>query len=77
MGGVTVTRHAAERFIERVHACSLAEATAAIHSHDKAILAAAEFGARTVKLASKHRLILKGKRVLTVLPVGRFCSRAM
>jgi hypothetical protein len=72
MGGVIVTRHAAERYSERVHACSPAEATAAIHSHDKAILAAAGFGACTVKLASKHRLVLKGRRVITVLPMGRF-----
>lgn len=70
--GVHVTRHAVKRFTERVAACSPAEAVAAILSHEKAILSAAEFGARTVKLASKHRLILNGTTVTTVLPARRF-----
>jgi hypothetical protein len=55
--------------------CSPAEATAAILSHSKIIRVAAEFGARTVKLASKHRLVLEGLNVVTVLPEGRFASR--
>jgi hypothetical protein len=66
--GVHVTQHAVERFAERVVACSPAEATAAILSHSKAIRVAAEFGARTVKLASEHRLVLEGLNVVTVLP---------
>lgn len=74
--GVHVTHHAAARFAERVVACSPAEATAAILSHSKAIISAAEFGARTVKLASNHRLVLDELTVVTVLPKGRFSRRA-
>ena len=40
-------------------------------THETAIRKAAEFGADIVKLPSKHRLILKGLRVVTVLPQGR------
>jgi hypothetical protein len=73
--GVHVTQHAAARFSERVHACSPDEAKAEILSHEKAILSAAEFGARTVKLASNHRLVLDDLTVITVLPQGRFNAR--
>jgi hypothetical protein len=74
---MNVTRHAAERYAERV-ACnrgepnSIRDAIAAIESHEAAVRAAAAFGACAVKLPSKHRLILKGETVITVLPEGRF-----
>jgi hypothetical protein len=76
MGGVLVTRHAIERWQERVHPCSPDDAETEIRAHETAIRKAAEFGASTVKLPSKHRLILKGLRVVTVLPQGRFCLSA-
>jgi hypothetical protein len=72
MGGVVVTQHAAQRWSERVRPCSRDEAVAEIASHEKAIQAAAEFGAHAVKLPSRHRLVLDGVRVVTVLPEGRF-----
>lgn len=72
MGGVRVTRHAVTRWMERVRPCTRAQARAAILTHSPAIMAAAAFGARSVKLASRHRLKLEGTTVLTVLPEGRF-----
>lgn len=71
----TVTRHAAERWSERVHPCSIDEAIDEIREHSKAIMKAAEFGCTSVKLPSNHRLVLKGKMVLTVLPRGRHKGR--
>jgi hypothetical protein len=70
-----VTRHAAERWSERVHECSIDEAIDEIRAHSPIILKAAQFGATCVKLPSNHRLVLKGRRVLTVLPYGRRASR--
>jgi hypothetical protein len=70
-GTVVVTRHAAERFAERVSPCSLTEAEEQIHSHDAIIRKAASFGARSVKLGSNHRLILSGLTVVTVYPAKR------
>lgn len=72
MGGVRVTKHAAKRWRERVCQCTHAQARDAILAHAPAIIAAAAFGSRTVKLASRHRLKLEGTTVLTVLPEGRF-----
>ena len=71
MGGVRVTKHAAKRWSERVHPCTFREARDEILAHSPTILIAAAFGARTIKLASKHRLKLDGQTVLTVLPMGR------
>lgn len=72
MGGVVVTRHAAKRWRERVQPCTFAQAKAAILEHAAIIATAAAFGARSVKLPSRHRLKLKGMTVVTVLPEGRF-----
>lgn len=72
MGGVRITRHAAMRWGERVEPCPPKAARAAILAHSKAIIAAAAFGCRSVKLPSRHRLKLDGTTVLTVLPEGRF-----
>lgn len=68
---ILVTAHAAQRWSERVHPCSRQTAVDEIRSHAAAIHVAAEFGARSVKLASRHRLILKGLTVVTVLSEGR------
>ena len=69
-GKVRVTQHAAERWQERVHACD--DPQREILIHETAIRKAAAFGAKSIKLPSRHRLILKGLRVVTVLPQGRF-----
>jgi hypothetical protein len=71
MGGVRVTKHAIKRWRERVSPCTYAQAREAILAHSPAIMAAANFGADTVKLGSNHRLKLCGSTVLTVLPEGR------
>lgn len=72
MGGVRVTKHAAMRWRERVQPCSYAEARAAILAHSPAITAAAAFGASHVRLATRHRLVLEGATVVTVLSPSRF-----
>ena len=76
---MNVTRHAAERWAERVtgnrgEPNSIRDAVAAIESHSTAVKAAAKFGAKAVKLANKHRLVLQGDTVVTVLPEGRFAG---
>lgn len=70
MTGVVVTRHAQKRWRERVHPCTYRQAKLEILTHSAAILAAALFGADTVKLGSNHRLKLNGATVVTVLPLG-------
>jgi hypothetical protein len=75
MGGdqpVVVTRHAAKRWRDRVAPCTRQQAIDSILTHAKAIRAAAAFGARSVKLASRHRLKLDGLTVVTVYPEGRW-----
>jgi hypothetical protein len=74
MGGnqIIVTPHACQRWNERVHPCSQSEAKAEIMAHSKAIRAAADFGCEAIKLPSRHRLVLDGTVVVTVLPQGRF-----
>lgn len=74
MAYVHVTRHAAERFIERVDArLTLSEAIAALSS--PVIQRAAAFGVAYVKLGTGQRVALEGHVVVTVLPkeAGRKC----
>lgn len=69
---VVVTRHAAQRYCERVdQRISLNEAYAAILTHSPAILAAGRFGCRVVRLGCGARLVLSGVTVVTVLPIRR------
>lgn len=63
-----VTRHAARRWSERVHPCSLIEAREQIRAYGDVIRIAAGFGACHVKLPSRHRLVLAGTTVVTVTP---------
>jgi hypothetical protein len=75
---IHVTAHAAQRFIERVAACTLDQARAHILSHAKAIEAAADFHCEVVRCAGGERLVLDGTRVLTVYGRGelpRQCRR--
>jgi hypothetical protein len=75
MGGeqpIVVTRHAAQRWRERVRPCSNAQAKVDILAHATAIRAAASFGSSTVRLASRARIILDGLKVVTIYPPARF-----
>lgn len=64
---IRVTRHAAERYLERVDPrLTLAEAVKALSGH--AIQRAADFGAPYVKLGTGQHVVLEGATVVTVLP---------
>lgn len=76
MGGVHVTRHATERWSERVCASHPREAEQMILAHSTAIQKAAAFGAHVVKLGTGHRLVLDGTTVITVYPASRFAFAA-
>lgn len=67
-GHISVTRHAQQRWIDRVDArATLEQADAAIRQHARAVIAAANFGCRVVKLANGAKLLLDGRNVVTVL----------
>jgi hypothetical protein len=62
-----VTRHAAERYCERVNPrLTIAEAIAALST--PAVRRAALFGAPYVRLGTGQRIVLEGSSVVTVLP---------
>lgn len=61
-----VTHHAIERFQERIRNVSDAEAIAALTT--PAILRAAAFGAKFVRLGSGHRVVIADDSIVTVLP---------
>jgi hypothetical protein len=68
---VIVTKHALSRYRQRVDPrASYADAVAALST--PAIVSAAAFGARFVRLATGHRITLKGNVVMTVLPPGNY-----
>lgn len=65
---IHVTNHAANRWIERVDPrLTLDQARDEIRTHTRAIVAASDFGAHTVKLACGARLIVEHRNVVTVL----------
>lgn len=64
----TVTAHAIERFMERVRPCRWDEAETELRSHERAVLAAASIGCRSVRLGSGARLVLEGSTVVKVYP---------
>lgn len=66
MPDLLVTDHAVERFQQRVRPCTDQEARQALST--PAVQAAALFGAQFVRLATGHRIALKGHVVMTVLP---------
>ena len=68
---VHVTGHAIERYRERVSALGDEEIVAALST--PLIEAAAEFGARYVRLGSGQRVVLSDNHVVTVLP--RHCRK--
>ena len=63
---INVTRHACERYRERVQACSLEDAREHILASSRAIEAAAAFGCEVVRLGGGERLVLHGRTVVTV-----------
>lgn len=65
----SLTRHAIDRYIERVDpSLSIQAARAALMLHAPVIKTAADFRCGTVLLGSGARLVLDGERVVTVLP---------
>ena len=70
MPDLLVTDHAVERYQERVANCTADQARQALSS--PAVRAAAKFGAMFVRLATGHRIALRGHVVLTVLPPEHF-----
>lgn len=69
---IHVSRHACQRFIERVKPCSYAEARAAILASARAIETAARFHCAIVKRGDGSRLVLEGDHVVTVYAAGDF-----
>lgn len=70
MPDLLVTDHAVKRFQQRVRPCTAEEARKALST--PAVQAAALFGAQFVRLATGHRIALKGHVVMTVLPPDHF-----
>ena len=79
MTAVIITAHAAARFIERINPLLTTEqARAEIAAHEKAIVTAANFGCRCVRLGSGAKLVLDGFSVVTVITRHAMgCSAAM
>jgi hypothetical protein len=65
-----VSKHAVERYQQRVADVTEAEAVAALST--PAIQAASEFGAEYIRLGSGHRVVVKDGVVITVQPVGHY-----
>jgi hypothetical protein len=65
-----VSRHAVERYQERIEAVTKAEARSRIRSAAVAVHQAAAFGATVVRMGDGTKLILEGTCVVTVLPRG-------
>lgn len=64
---IHVTRHAAERYVERINPyLTLDEAAAAIRAHTDVCCKAASFGCWVV-LTREAKLLLDGRSVVTVL----------
>lgn len=67
---IHITNHAIERWQERVENIPGEAVRYRIEQHLPAIVAAARFGAPSVKLGNGVRLILDGRSVVTVLGRG-------
>lgn len=64
---MNISSHAISRYQERVADIPEADVIAAIYT--PAVRTAMAIGACFVKLGSGHRIVIEGKRVVTVLPV--------
>ena len=67
---VTVTRHAIQRYQQRVRAVSDDEAITALTT--PAIVIAANFGAKYVRLGTGHRVVIQNRAIVTVQPVEHY-----
>jgi len=72
---IHVTKHAIIRFRDRVANLPEAEVIALLSS--PMIQAAANFGARFVRLAGNQRVVIKDGSVVTVLPAGSYQRQVM
>lgn len=70
MPEVFLTRHAIQRYRERVADVPACEVWRALDS--RAVRAAIDFGARFVRLAGGQRVVLEENRVVTVLPADHY-----
>lgn len=70
MPDVFLTRHAIQRYRERVADVPACEIWRALDS--RAVRCAIEIGARFVKLAGGQRVVLEENRVVTVLPADHW-----
>jgi len=67
-GGIFVSRHAGERYAERIDRSLTAEqGCEAIRAHLPALMVAADFGCGCVKLSNGAKIILEGRSVVTVI----------
>ncbi len=66
---IHITRHAIDRCIERVPGTTTEDQARTLLS-SRAILAAAQFGAKYVRLGTGHRVVIEEGRVTTVLPTN-------
>lgn len=66
MADVFLTRHAIERYRERVADVPTAAIWQALDC--PAVRLAIEFGARFVRLAGGQRVVIQGNRIVTILP---------
>lgn len=74
---VHCTRHAAERFVERIDpTLSLEQASTRILTSAPAIRVAAAFGCKTVIRGDGAKLVLDGTRVLTVITTEQFARES-
>jgi len=65
---VLISRHAVERWIERVDpTADIDAAIAAIEQHKSAVEAGIRFKARRIKLGCGARLVLSGETIVTVI----------
>ena len=67
-GCIFVSRHAVDRYIERVDgSLTWEEADAEIRRHAPAIIRAADFSCRLLRLGNGAKLVLDERKVVTVL----------
>jgi len=65
---VTITDHAAQRWVERVDpGATREEAASVMMAAERAINAAAEIGCHVVRMSNGAKLMIRGDRVVTVL----------
>jgi len=63
-----ITQHAVERYAERVANVTLAEARRRLALCERAVLAAAGIGCKSIKLGCGARLALEGAKIVIVYP---------